>query len=78
MNLNKKYRDILLFITCLALPLNCIPMVLRMSVIGGPLASRLAFFPMFIGTIYTCYCQYKYHNVFCDYKHFFALLLRYI
>ena len=47
----------------LSLVFNEIPRNLQMNFLGGPVQSKLVFYPLFIGFIYTIYCQYKYKDV---------------
>ena len=48
-----------------------------MSMIDGPLGSHLSFYPIFIGIIYTIYCQWKFRNVFVDARKFYLFILVY-
>ena len=64
--MNKKIRDLLFFIIVFSLIFNNIPEPIQMNFIGGPVGNKLVFYPLFIGFIYTGYCNYKYKNIFVD------------
>lgn len=62
--MSAQIRDILFYGAIFALIFNNIPTAIQMNFIGGVVGSKLAFYPVILGFIYTAYCQYKYGNVF--------------
>ena len=77
--MNKKICDKLFFVICFVLIFNNIPNILQMNLIGSILADKLVFYPLFVGCIYTIYCQYKYKNVLINFnkvkKYVFSYLI---
>lgn len=65
--MNRKMRDGLFFCICFCLIFCTIPKFLQLNFLAGPMANQLAFYPLILGLIYTCYCQYKYKNVFINF-----------
>lgn len=59
------------------LPFLAIPKIIQVGVIGDILHSKLVFYPIFIGLIYTLYCQYKYKNVLVNYNKFLKFIIIY-
>lgn len=74
-----KIKNRLFFVICFVLIFNNIPNILQMNLIGSILADKLVFYPLFIGCIYTIYCQYKYKNVLINFnkvkKYVFSYLI---
>ena len=68
--MNKKVRDGLFFCICFCLIFCTIPKFLQLNFLAGPMANKLVFYPLFVGLIYTCYCQYKYRNIFIYWNKF--------
>lgn len=68
----------LFFVLCFALAFVSMPKVLQMNFLGGVLQSKLVFFPLVIGFIYTIYCQYKYKNVLVNFDKFLKFILVYL
>ena len=62
----------------LSLVFNEIPRNLQMNFLGGPVQSKLIFYPLFIGFIYTIYCQYKYKDVLVNFDKFIKFILVYL
>lgn len=62
----------------LSLVFNEIPRNLQMNFLGGPVQSKLVFYPLFIGFIYTIYCQYKYKDVLVNFDKFIKFILVYL
>ena len=77
--MSRKVRDFCFFYICILLIFNNIPKFLQMNFIGGSiLSNKLVFYPLFIGFIYTIYCQIKYKNIFFQFKKFKKFLLCYV
>lgn len=76
--MNKKYIDRIFFTIILFLIFNNIPEKLQVSFIAGPLQSKLVFYPVFVGIIYTLYCQYKYKNVLVNFDKFIKFTIVYL
>ena len=76
--MNNKIRDSLFFIIVFSLIFNRIPEPIQMRFIGGPVGSKLVFYPLLIGMLYTCYCHYKYKNVFVNLNKIFKFLSIYL
>lgn len=76
--MNSKIRDILLFSIIFSIIFNDIPEVLRINFMGGILQSKLVFYPILVGIIYTIYCQYKYKNILVNQRSFFKYILLYM
>lgn len=68
--MNKKIIDKIFFAICFCLIFLNIPKLIQMNFIGGILGNKLVFYPLFIGFIYTIYCQYKYKNVLFNFEKF--------
>ena len=62
----------------LSIVFNEIPRNLQMNFLGGPVQSKLVFYPLFIGFIYTIYCQYKYKDVLVNFDKFIKFILVYL
>ena len=76
--MNRKICDILFFFICLFLIFNNIPKIIQMNFLGGFLGNKLSFYPIFIGLVYTSYCQYKYKNIFVNFDKFLKFILVYL
>lgn len=68
----------LFLVLCFALVFVSIPKVLQMNFLGGVLQSKLVFYPLVIGFIYTIYCQYKYKNVLVNFDKFIKFIAIYL
>lgn len=68
----------LFFVLCFALAFVSIPKVIQINFLGGPVQSKLVFYPLFIGFIYTIYCQYKYKNVLINFDKFTKFIAVYL
>ena len=64
--MNNKIHNILFFIISIFIIFNNIPKVIQMNFLGGSVGNQLVFYPLFLGFIYTIYCQYKYKNIFIN------------
>ena len=76
--MNKKYVDKIFLTIIVFLIFNNIPEKLQVSFIAGPLQSKLVFWPVFVGIIYTLYCQYKYKNVLLNFDKFIKFTIVYL
>lgn len=76
--INSKVRDVLFFLLCFTLPFIHIPEFLRLKFILLPDFSRLSNYPLFLGMLYTAYCQIRYRNVFANESKFFKYVFVYI
>lgn len=72
--MNRKVRDILFLLICVTLIFNLIPRPIQMGFLGGPVGSKLIFYPLAAAFLYSFWCEWKYRNVFVDFK----LFIRYI
>lgn len=68
--MNKRVCDILFFILCICLIFLNIPQILRIKFLSYVISSKLVFYPLNIGLIYTLYCEYKYKNVLINFEKF--------
>ena len=68
--MNKKVCDILFLILCICLVFLNIPQIIQMKLLGSVVGSKLVFYPLIIGLIYTFYCEYKYKNVLVNFAKF--------
>ncbi len=78
MTMNKKVINILFFFISFFLIFNNIPKVIQMNFLGGPVGNKLLFYPLFIGFIYTIYCQYKYKNILVNFDKFIKFIAVYL
>lgn len=69
-NLNKRVRNTLFFLMVFVLIFDSVPKPMQMNFIGGPVGGKLEFYPLMAAFIYSFYCQYRYRNVFVDFKVF--------
>ena len=76
--MNKKFKNILFLFIIISLIFNNIPKMLQMNFLGGPLGDKLAFYPIFIGMIYTLYCHYRLKNIFIHFDKFIKFILIYV
>lgn len=53
--MNKKIINFLFFFISFFLIFNNIPKIIQMNFLGGPVQSKLVFYPLFTGFIYTIY-----------------------
>ena len=75
----RKVINILFFLISFSLIFNNIPKVLQMNFVGGGiLGNKLVFYPLFIGLVYTIYCQYKYKNVLVKFDKFVKFIFAYL
>lgn len=75
--LNKKINNILFFCVSLLLIFNDVSKIFQINLISGLLQTKLVFYPVFIGLIYTLYCQFKYKNVFFNFDKFLRFTVVY-
>lgn len=66
--MNRKIIDTLFFLICFTLIFNNVPKPLQMNFIGGPVGSKLVFYPLAAGFAYTAYCQWKGGDALAGYK----------
>lgn len=76
--MDKKVINLLFFFISFFLIFNNIPKVIQMNFLGGPVANKLVFYPLFIGFIYTIYCQYKYKNILVNFDKFIKFIAVYL
>ena len=76
--MNTKARDILFFIICISLIFNNVPKPIQMNFIGGLVGNKLVFYPLFIGILYTVWCEWKYKNILIKKKEIKKFLSVYI
>lgn len=69
-NLNRRVRNTLFFLMVFVLIFDSVPKPIQMNFIGGPVGGKLEFYPLMAAFIYSFYCQYRYHNIFVDFKVF--------
>lgn len=75
--MQRNFNILFLFISVF-LVFNNIPKIIQMNFLGGPVQSKLVFYPLFIGFIYTIYCQYKYKNVLVKFDKFLKFISLYL
>lgn len=68
--MNRKICNRLFFCICFSLVFFNIPKFLQLNFLAGSMAGKLVFYPLLIGMIYSCYCQYKCRNVFIHFSKF--------
>lgn len=68
--MNIKIIDKIFFLICFCLIFLNIPKFIQMNFIGGILGDKLVVYPLFVGFIYTIYCQYKYKNILFNFDKF--------
>lgn len=73
--MNRKIRNTLFFLLVLVLIFDNIPKPIQLGFIGGPVGNKLEVYPLLVGFLYSFYCQYKYKNIFIDFKLFIRYLL---
>lgn len=76
--MNYKIRNILFLLISFFLIFNNVPKVIQQNNIGGSLLDKLVFYPIFIGLIYTVYCQYKYRNILVNFDKFSKFIIVYL
>lgn len=76
--MNKKIINFMFLLLSFFLVFNNIPKIIQLNVIGGEFANKLSFYLIFLGFIYTGYCQYKYKNIFVNFSIFFKFISIYI
>ena len=57
---------------------NNISAIFQINLISGLLQAKLVFYPIFIGLIYTVYCQYKYRNILVNFDKFLKFIIVYL
>lgn len=75
--MNTKYINYLFFFIILFLIFNNTPKLTQMNFVGGVLGSKLVFYPIVFGMIYTLYCQYRYKNVLVNFYKFLKFIAIY-
>lgn len=76
--MNNKIHNILFFVISTFIIFNNIPKVIQMNFLGGSVGIQLVFYPLFLGFIYTIYCQYKYKNIFINFDKFLKFIAVYL
>ena len=76
--MNNKIINFLFSLMIFSLIFHNIPKILQMNFIGGPLQSKLIFYPVFVGLIYTIYCHYKFKNVLINFNIFKKFIFIYM
>ena len=76
--MNNKFINFIFATIVFSLIFNNIPKNLQISFIAGPLQSKLVFYPVFVGIIYTLYGQYKYKNVLVNFDKFIKFTIVYL
>lgn len=76
--MNNKIINLLFFLISFFLIFNNIPKIIQINFLGGPVQGKLVFYPLFIGFIYTIYCQYKYKNILVNFDKFLKFILLYL
>lgn len=76
--MNKKIKNTLFVCISIFLIFNNIPKVIQMNFLGGSVVNKLVFYPLFIGFIYTIYCQYKYKNILVNFDKFIKFIAVYL
>lgn len=68
--MNGRIRNIIFFLMVFVLIFDNIPKPIQLNFLGGPVGGKLEVYPLTAAFLYSFYCQYKYHNVFTDFKPF--------
>lgn len=68
--MKQKYINSIVYFIEFFLIFNNIPKFIQINFLGGIFGKRLVFYPIFIGLIYTLYCQFKYKKVLMNFKKF--------
>ena len=76
--MSKKIIKFLFFLIVLFFIFNNIPKVIQMNFLGAPVGNKLVFYPLFIGFIYTIYCQYKHKNILINFDKFIKFIAVYL
>lgn len=76
--MNKQIINILFLCISFFLIFNNIPTLIKINFIGSILQSKLVFYSIFVGMLYTVYCQYKYKNVLVNFDKFLKFVLIYV
>lgn len=76
--MNRKIIDAIFAFLIFALPFKYIPRILWQSTLGGPFGQDLVVYPLFIGFVYTAYCQWKYKTVFYKWNVFKKFIIAYL
>lgn len=75
--MNKNICNLLFLFSVISLIFNNVPKFLQINFLGGSIGHQLVFYPIFIGLIYTIYCQIKYKNIFVYFSLFKKFLCLY-
>lgn len=73
---SNSFKDFLFFLIVITLIFISIPMGLRIGFLGGPIQSKLVFYPIVVGLIYTIYVRVKTFDNLLD-KNFVKYLIIY-
>lgn len=76
--INKKVINGLFSVIVFTLIFNNMPKNIQIIFIGGLLQNKLIFYPIFIGLVYSIYCQYKYKNIFVSFNRFSKFIIVYL
>lgn len=68
----------LFFFISFFLIFNNIPKIIQMNFLGGAVQTKMCFYPLIIGFIYTSYYQYKYKNIFVNFNKFIKFIAVYL
>lgn len=75
---NKKLIDILFFVMSFSLAFNNVPQIIQRNFIGGVLGSKLIFYPLIVGFIYTIYLQINNKNKLPYLNKFLKFIFAYV
>ncbi len=76
--MNKRIFLVIFLFLSLFLIFNNISAIFQINLISGLLQTKLVFYPIFIGLIYTVYCQYKYSNILVNFDKFLKFIILYL
>lgn len=76
--MNRKVIDMIFAFLIFSLPFKYIPHFLWQTILGGPFGRDLVAYPIFIGFIYTLYCQWRYRSEFYKWGIFKKFIIAYV
>lgn len=76
--MNRKVRDILFLLICVAVTFNNIPKPIQLNWLGGPVAAKLVIYPLLAAWGYSFWCRWKGRMVFADLRPFLTYILIYL
>lgn len=72
--MNKNIINFMFLLLSFFLVFNNIPKIIQFNFFGGEFGNKLSVYLIFLGFIYTGYCQYKYKNIFKNFNIFLKFI----